>query len=538
MKRFFTSWKFIFIAAVLLICFMFFLEMMRFELKPPSEGWSRAVRISEVVGSDTRELRQIRVDTVPLVSENQFVTIWRQGNFINYAVFDASGKMLINKKVDFNIKDSFKIKAKAEKDIITIYNLNDKKLDEYKFNYRTGEALSSRTIDDEVIDFTVADNVAAYLQNDRMKIIDTNSFLNIDIPRVKMVESVKKKNGSYYFITYGYELNNNVNLECIVYDAAAGSIKRSKIANFPVSNNVSVQNIDIGVEKDKINALVVLKDSRTNESSTIEYTFPITDMSKVSSKNIELEGFEPNPAILKENQDSFMIIASVEAQKGRKSSQINAALLIYSDNKLIDKRLLTKTDEVSVNPHFFKLGSDSYVQWEDISGRSKAIKFASTNKDIVKMAENLNKNEWINLILDVIVYQASGLSFILLIFVSIILPSLVVILIISMFNLNWVEANAPKVLSIAMVVQYFSKLWLANRCVIQNRSLQGILPHYLQNPLSLFFIVTMVAVVPVYCVKNKYLRTENEKSFLEQYAFFAILDIVLYVLIYFPYYSI
>jgi ABC-type iron transport system FetAB permease component len=63
-------------------------------------------------------------------------------------------------------------------------------------------------------------------------------------------------------------------------------------------------------------------------------------------------------------------------------------------------------------------------------------------------------------------------------------------------------------------------------------------PLLLQNPLFKIVLVLIITAVSYYCMKNRYKEQKYDKSFVNQYVFFAIINMIMFALSIFPYYYI
>ena len=536
MKKFLTSWKFIFISTIIILISVLFYSMYKDELKPPAPGWSRGVFLFKTSGQDVIELKTQSFSSVPL--DNNFITVWNEKNSLNYAVIDKLGNVLTRKKLDINNASSKKIKTRVIDGLIKAYSLDYSNLNEYDFQYKDGKVITNKTIQKDVTDFYLSDNLLVYSTNKGIKIIDNDKTVDINIQKVSLVDAIKKINGNYY-IAAGIENKavQRAEIDYIEYNPQTARYDIKKISNFKLGEHDSLENVAIGIDKDKAAIISVTRDNKEGDSTVTSFWFPCDNTTDVTEKILDIEGYDPAPLMFKDIQDKISFIISTEMQRGRKNTTINLAMYTYDNGNLTDKKYLTKTSDISMNPNILKIGNVNYIEWEDLTVTGKKIMLAGCDKAIIAKAGKLSGDEVKDLALSTLIDIATGLSFLLLIFMSIILPALAVIFIISLFSLRFVENEPGKVINIAIVIQLISKLYLAYRSVLNNQSIRAVVPAFMNNAAGLYLIILLTALVPVYCVKKKYHKKDNDKSFMEQYMFFAVLDMILYSLIFFPYYA-
>ena len=536
MKKFLTGWKFIFISAIIILISVLFYSMYKDEIKPPAPGWSRGVFIFKTSGQDVIELKTQSFSSVPL--HNNFITVWNEKNSLNYAIIDRLGNVINRKKLSIKVAASKKIKTAVKDGLVRAYSLEYSTLNEYDFQYKDGKVLTEKTIKKDVNDFYIVDNLLIYSTDKNIVIVDNDKTVDINIPKIVLVDAVKKINGNYY-IAAGIEndVERKAGIDFIEYNPQNKKYTIKNISAFKLGEHDSLENAVIGIDKDKIAIISVTRDNKAGDSTVTGFWFPHDNTAAVSEKILDIGGYDPAPLMLKDVQDKISFIVSTEMQRGRKNATINLVMYTYDNGNLIDEKPLTKTSDVSMNPNTFKIGNVNYIEWEDLTTTGKRIMLAGCDKAIIAKAGKLNKDEISDLSLSVLIDLATGLSFLLLIFVSIILPALSVIFIMALFSLRFVENEPGKVINVAIVVQFLSKIYLATRSVLNNQSIRAVVPAFMNNPSGLYFVVFLVALVPAYCVKKKYHNAEYDKSFMEQYIFFAVLDMILYSLIYFPYYA-
>lgn len=224
-----------------------------------------------------------------------------------------------------------------------------------------------------------------------------------------------------------------------------------------------------------------------------------------------------------------------ETTKDNNKKANNLIQFTFKDGEVLDKKLLSKTEGLSVNPQWFKIGEDKYLHWIDIVGDKKRIMLAGNSLQLMTATKNIRGDQWMKLFMDTtlglvpIAYIAS------IPLVYTFVPVIILLFFMSMVKLSWMERNTMKVLCGAIGMHMITKLYFTKGAIFNNESLENVLPQFIKNPIVFGVLFLLTTAIAFYCVMD-YTRQKGKPHFFSSYAFFAMVDIFLYSLLVLPYY--
>jgi hypothetical protein len=539
MKRLYKSWVFAFLLSIFLLLLLFYYGLYKLEASPPSKEWSRGINISEVNKNQVKNLDHVNVITILLPEDKSFITFWEIDNSLYYSIISKMGTTLHKGKINYIFPEFNQLGAVLRNGSINIIGTSEKKLNNYVFDYKKNIIRSCKVLDKNVNNFITQANYVVYSTDKVVKLIDSHDKLSIvNNVTAKLLNGVKAEDGLFYILITTENDNFNIYLNYAAYNEETGKLMLYKGLVLPVEHNCELINSSFGIdEKNKsISLLEVIRQWETQYTTALNITFPIGNTNNPDIKFITLGSYNPNPLMLKYSNNTIEFIATSEYKTGVNKSAFNLQLYTVRKGDILEKKSLTKTKYLSTNPQLINIDKDSYLIWKDMGSNSVNINFASTNKIVYGKAGQLNIMEYINLIFKMLIGAFSGLLLVLLLSVVIVLPTALVIFLISTLALTWSENNSKKIINLGIILQLLYNIGFTLYLNNVIKQLKEFLPTVLQSTTSILILVIITTSIAAFCTKRKFHHSYKISSVLRQYLFFAIINTILYSLIFFPYY--
>jgi hypothetical protein len=550
MVRYFKNWKFIFVITLILLCGAFYIFMVIDALRPPAKAWSREVLISEI--NNSRTTTAIRVTSLPIEKQKKFIVLWNEKDCVKYTLIDNKGKSGTIKKINITMNAPKVLKGVLKEDELLLYTIEGKEFKKYSINYATGKCNYVKLLEGGVESFSIVDKNIFLIGDKFVKFVDENGNKElVNGVGGEIISAVKNESGGYRIV---FIQMDKLGTFYVKYTEFYPHKKPGNIYNVgyqtTTSNELSdIDNIIIGSMDNKVYIMLSRKLQTPGESCsrppkdtntrTLLYSFDEKHIEQVKTDYLgDINGYEPNPTLMYNDKTKIAFLASVLSIKGNDTQMFNIREFYLRKGVLHDGEFLTKTLYLSKNPNWFILSGENYLEWEDSTGASTKILFASTDKDVVKSAGALSFKEAFEIFLNSVMPLGFSLSFLLLISTLIILPTLLFIIIIAALFMNWAETNQRKASQIAIGIHIIAELVCSYYFAIKKPTIIQLSPPYLQNSLIRYGLIILLGVIAYYCMLLKYKDDKLDKSFINQYAFFGIINVLFYALLIFPYYYI
>ena len=538
MKGFFKDWKFVFLLAILSLYILFFSVLYQQQVKTFVEGWSRELIITEINDQKASDLMNVKTTKViPIPDEKLFLSIWYEHQTLHYSTIDTAGNILSTRKLDTTISGSNKLEALRDHDRIDLYNLDAKQLSRYTFNWRTGEFIEQSLLSKGVHDVSAVADGAAYGSENNLEFITKGSVFPLGSDgSIISLDAFNDGIQSLYHLAYVEEKDGLRFLKYGTYDSSDNSFKSYTLDRLPSQSTISISQIDIALYKDAVHIIVSSTNIKSAKAPVVNYyRFGLSQPDKISVYPLSINSFAPNPKIINVEEKQLSFIASEDIMKGSNTEATNLVYYTVHNNEVLDKQLLTNTDDLSLNPEYFELDGHKYMYWTHVVGDSKNLLLASDHPSIVNNASKLKGDEWVKLFADTLI-GLIPITFISLIpFMYMFLPICLLLFFMSIFRLTWMENNTLKVLRIAIGLHVLIKIYYTLTNFSKNAPMYNSMPAFLQNPVSMFIIILALTLVALYCT-IEHMRKKGTSHFFMSYTFFAAIDVLLYSLLFLPYY--
>ncbi|PAB57529.1 hypothetical protein [Anaeromicrobium sediminis] len=519
----------IIIISILALIIIFFNFLLSQEISIPSQGWSRHMFIGEIHAKGVNNnIYNDNSITIPL--EDKFLNLLGEDKGIRATLVDYDG----NKIEEFIIdKKSNKLKGlgyKLENNHIYLYTLEGKSLNKYDFSYEEKSLNNKDTIDEEVGDFRLVKNNLIYYKD---KIVLGENF-SITTEKIKRVEGTLYGNNMHIAIMIregsGQNLLKYYRISMVDY-----SIKEVQVASLPSGVNSFIEKIDIGVVKDKINILVSNRGASSKKGALTLYEFNLKDGTNIKNYRLDLNEDYPSPHILKDNNEELSFIGTITVIKGTKKETNNLMLFRVKDGKIVSRKLLSKTNDLSINPTYFEIKGNEYVSWIDITGEKKKVFFASDNKNIVEKSSKPTKNEMIDIFMNILFGSILMPFYGYPVLFYILVPNLIIIGLLYIFKKAYNIDKSVNIIYLFMVTHFLVKIYYYMNTIYPNKELLRFLPKYLQGPFSALITITLVTAISIYIYFDYRKKATGESFFIPNYITFASVDILLFIFTLIPY---
>jgi hypothetical protein len=541
MVKLLKNWKFIFLFTIIILYLVYFGTVFKTELELPSKAWSRDVSIAQLKSKNINDLMSNHnIFVIPIQNKNSFITFWYQDSAIKYSLIDSKGKTISITKLDIDVGTVKKIRGLLNDGVMSLYVLEDIELKKYDFDLNTNQILSNTTITHSVKDFIVHDDLIIYSTDNSLNLIDkTNHTKKIENINVDRFETIKDENAPLYHIALYEKTTTGQNfLNYLTYDLNKKNLTRQRITSLANSVKQSLERVDIAIINDEINILASITETRTGSNNlyNFKFRFKNNEVSNFSKNIIKINAVNPYPRILKNIKDELTFVASVNITKGKDTETVNVVkFTIDETNAVIDSKLLTKTNSISLNPYFFNLDNDKYLVWTDIKGKSKNILLSSSSDYIITASKKIKLSETLDIFMATITSLIPSLFISLISVMNIFVPTILFIFLISVIKLRWVENYSKNIFIIIFTLHSVLKILYTNKLVLKNYDVHNFLPVFLKNPLILYLLLVILTLISLYCLKIFISNSKYRKHLVKTYCFFAFIDLTIYTFLTIPY---
>lgn len=541
MLKLLKNWKFILLITIFALYILYFSVSFQDQLQLPSKGWSRNLSISELKFDDSNiyeSTQNNNIFTLPIPAENIFINFWFDSNTINYSVLNTENLNISSGKLDLNIESVKKIRAISNDDLIYLYSLESENLKKYVIDYDTKDILSSQTLSESVKDFIINKDLLLYSNDSSFNILNSSGqSKQIENTSVEKFEIVKDSDSNLYHIVFSEKTSSgNDIIKYMTYDLVNMNFNINEVTEVAGSITASLDGLDIGIVKGNIDILFSIRDRKFGTNNLYLIKFPQNDVSSFSKTSIAIDSSNPNPRILKDNNEILTFIASVNIIKGRDKETVNLVKYTLDEhNNISSKQLLTKTNILSLNPYYFSLNNHNYLVWTDIVRDNKQILFASNEEKVVKASQRLSGFEILDLFLATFTSIIPSSYFSVIPILYIFVPTLFSIFIISLINLSWVENYSLKRFSIIIIIHSIFKILYSHSGNLYNGDIQRFLPVFLRNQFIFYIFLLLTTLISLYCVIDYYKKSHKSIHLVKLYSIYASFDLIIYCFLTVPY---
>ncbi len=523
------SWKLLLVIA-LVLAFSFLFSILYQDARAlPSENWSQSIELFDyTTDGDYESFYNDNFDVI--YYEDHFEIVYLEDNAIVWKAFDLSGdeqKTLSFPNQGKRIESLYLAKDSTALHLI-LYR--DRVIEHYLLE--NDEMQLVETFEDVTQFSEVTDRGFVYLENHQLNYYDytTNEPIDTIDTRVEIMNATISEDSQINFAYIGYE-NAEYRLNALSYDEGEKISSDSKSLTF--LNAIKILNLEMAETNQGTKILSLFKYTKFN--TNYAFLYDVKDgMILEEHMDINTDIYSPDPYLL-DYSDPFTIILSGKSDVGRvdvskKDEQFPNILLLTIEDQRIQTKPLSKTIETSGNPRYLTDGTYDYLFFTDSTTQRKTLKMASDNPTIIEKSIHLDGTTLMNIAMNTLT------TFLPLFYVGLvpgifmILPVIFIILPVAMFKMNWVEDNPKKLLILSITIYLITKFYY----LISQGTLEGF-PLLMGTIGGRLIVHTLMTLFSLLALKLYY---EKDHHFIKSFVFFYIFDILLFTLIFTPYFVI
>lgn len=571
MKKLVTNWIFIFVLSAILLFGLFFYALISLESNTPSAGWSKAMSLSVLNRSQDLDPNWVKSTAIPMPDKNAVAVFWQTNSVMNYRVLDSEGNIKKQGTIDYKFPDSYGLQASYDKSI-NLYSLSSGNLYRYNVDPDNISINSSILTAKNVKTFCIYDKSLLYSTDTNTSFVYSNKKpITVGGPS-DIVDYFKGNNNLIYILTVQSNPDSNMNYS--VYNPSSGDLKKYIGISKPIFAANDFAGASIAYADNKIIILYSIRTWETGVSSSYCVSFPLGHPESAKYydiipryevellKNIKHEphspeaiishinsdptmvfnqqfasDYDPQPMTIKDTHGNVQFLFKIKEHIGYNTQASNLRIFNIKNGMPVKGIALTRMNGSSSNPVYFSLGNNKYLLWENLNGDTKEICLASTNKAFISKTSHLSSGELKDIYLKTVFGIATGIAFIPLIFVAIIIPVLFVFLIFALISLKRVESDNKTVMNGSYFLHALFKIVFI--FFIQNGIMQitPYMPAFMQSMPAIICMSVLTTAIAALCHRQKYADTILSKSLIGQYGMFLAVDLVLFSMIFCPYFS-
>lgn len=542
MKRL-IHWKIIFVFTVLLLYSMLFTVLYNDMMKLPDSGFSRGIELIHFdITGDFEDYYSKNIFIEP--DQDSFFITYADSSSVNTMNVSASGMPINTLKLNgsANILDLNGYRSSDHNVLNLIYKDRNQSIYEQSFSLQTGEPLN----DAELI---INNPRKSHLSSDHLLYTnDTSLFLyyegqHFKISEAKYIETLTSYHiDNLWYITFTYYDQTAYRQKLIVLDEVMKPLKEVELQKYIGSNSMIPSETALFIHQNHYYSTTVFKDQKSGTNYVHMFDGPIDsseqfDMTKFTSKNYSLF-----PTYYLKN-NKVMIAFSFDTSIGRVDLQTSGGQftnLVTSEVNEMSFNALTNTILPSIKPIFFELmiepsaKKNQYLVFSEIAKGQSTLYLSSNHPDLIEKSLNITSKEIINLLMTTLT-TFLPLSYVgLILEVYILMPVLILILIASMFYINWAERNGDKLLKASILLHMIAKLIFLNSKIIGQTDKFENFPFFIDTPVEVFGWGIFFTAIALYCFMD-FSKRNKGTHYMKSYIFFNVLDLIFFVMLYTPY---
>jgi hypothetical protein len=536
-------WKIIFSVTILLLFSALFIVLYIDMMKLPDTGFSRGIELIrfEITG-DYEDYYSKNTFIIP--DHDTFLLTYADSSSVTTMKIDGSGVPLNTLKLNSSVYiQSINGHRSDDHDIINLFFKDRNQLIfEQSFSLKTGEPLKDAAL-------IINNPRKSHLGSDHLLYANDNAIYlyykgqHFEISKAKYIETLTSNHvDNLWYITFTYYDQNAYRQKLVVLDEFMKPMKEVELQKYIGSNSMIPSEIALYIHQNRYYSTTVFKDQKSGTNYVYMFDGPLDsseqfDMTKFTSKNYSLF-----PTYYLQN-NRVMIAFSFDTSIGRVDIQTSGGQftnLVASEVNNMSFNALTNTIHPSIKPIFFELMSDpslkknQYLVFSEISKGESTLYLSSNHPDLIEKSLNINSREIMNLLMTTLT-TFLPLSYVgLILEVYILMPILILVLIASMFYINWAERNGNKLLKVSILLHIIAKLIFVNSKIIGQTEKFENFPFFIDTPVEVFGWGIVLTTIALYCFLD-FSKRNKGTHYMKSYIFFNVIDLIFFVMLYTPY---
>ena len=536
-------WKIIFSLTTLLLFSVLFMVLYIDLMKLPDSGFSRGIELIQFdITGDYEDYYAKNTFIVP--EADSFLLTYADSSSVTTMKFDASGEPLNALKLNTSasVQNINGQRSVNEDSLNLFYKDRNQLFFEQSFSLKTGEPLRDAVL-------IVNNPRRAHLGSDHLLYANDHAIYlyyegeHYKISEANYIETLTSNHtGNRWYITFTYYDQTAYRQKLVVMNEFMEPLKEVELQKYVGSNSMIPSEIALFIHQNHYFSTTVLKDQKSGTNYVHMFDGPIDsseqfDTTKFTSKNYSLFP----TYYLKNNR--VMIAFSFNTSIGRVDIQTSGGQftnLVTSEVNEMSFNTLTNSIHPSIKPFFFELRTEpssnknQYLVFSEISKGQSTLYLSSNHPELIEKSLNIKSKEIINLLLTTLT-TFMPLSYLgLILEVYILMPILILVLIASMFYINWAERNGDKLLKVSILLHIIAKFIFVNSKIIGQTEKFENFPFFIDTPAEVFGWGIALTAIALYCFMD-FSKRNKGTHYMKSYIFFNIIDLIFFIMLYTPY---
>lgn len=288
--------------------------------------------------------------------------------------------------------------------------------------------------------------------------------------------------------------------------------------------------------KDELHVLSVIKDQKSGINIAYWLKAPIHSLEKLQGSFFTSYTYSLSPQFYNSKDQIHLICASkTSIGKVEIGSDGHFQNLISIDPSLSNALALTKSTQPSLNPIWLSSNGQTYLFFNQVNQGLSNIFVASSEPKLIEKSQHITIMENVTLLMTSFTTFMPVMYVALIIEVYLLTPVLIVVVFISMFKLTWAERNGNKLLLTSLFIHTFTKFYFIKAHIFNSSDLMMNLPNYLNSSFKFLIWVGAMNIVSLLSL-HLYRKEKPNKHYLYHYIFYNLVDLILFTMLYAPYY--
>lgn len=534
-----SPWKLLVFFAALFSVFLLYAVLKKDYLALPNENISRGIEVGQYAVE--KDFKDYYGKYYTATSDHQFLYLFiSSSEGLIFKKFDAE-LHVVEDKTFADYKGLSELQVKKTGDLLQIgrYNAKTGTLEFLTLSDKdTSLKLEERTKLTDVDAYVLTPDKLIYGSNQQLYIKDDLGISNIGTASYLSTLSFSSDPATDdYYISYTdyvdgqYQLNtlrlNSKNQMRHAYNqnflfGAGGATKPSELTTY--------------IEGDELHVLSVIKDQKSGVNIAYWLKGKLHSLEKLEGAYFTSYTYSLSPQFYTQSDGVHLIFSSkTSIGKVEIGSDGRFQNLLSIGPDLKQPISLTKSTQPSLNPIWITCKDNTYLFYNQVNQGISKVSVASSKPSIIELSQHVSIMENLTLVMTALTTFMPLMYVSLIIEVYILTPVLIVVVFISMFKLTWAERNSKKLLLSSIAIHTITKFYFIAAHVLNSSDLMANLPTYLNSPFKFILWVLGMNALSLLALKL-YQKDHPNKHYLHHYIFYNLVDLLLFTMLYAPYY--
>lgn len=395
--------------------------------------------------------------------------------------------------------------------------------------------------------FTLADVRAwtltpdAFIYTDETHLVRQTQTEKTELAPSKFAESialVDLEDSETQLIGFTQFIDSQYQLDLVTIDEKGEVLSyRPNYFVFGAGGAVKPSELELGISDNQLHVISVIKDQKSGVNIVYWLKGGLGASKADTFKNFNAYTYSLSPLFYKDVEGHLQLVMTAKTSIGRVElgSEGSFQNLIRTDEALTDAKSMTKSTKPAINPQWLELDGQHYLFYTQTEKGLSHLMVASDKPQLIALSQKVSLGETISLVMTTLTTFLPLMYVSLIIEVYVLTPVLIAVVFISMYKLTWAERHGKEMLMISLGLHLLTKLYFIYKYVIVNQTLMANLPNFLNGPLKFSFWAAIMTLLSL-AAFNAFYKASPKRHYLQQYMFFNLIDIILFTMLYAPYY--